>query len=479
MTSQQTNDLHHKIIGEENLQHVVSEILLAASGAFIALAFLFVCYDGPNNLHWPLPTLHIAVGTIPPTLTVFIWRNYIFYRLQYQDPRQHHRSEENFVPHLFPWAYRSTCIVAAIGMLFLPIQFLFEDAQLNPETGDPFLFSVMCGICFAFVIVFIALNVLSDILSSMGRKCFIWTSKMPKLQSFIWQSSRQCAKYRKACTLLVTTKVVLGGVLIAREDPIVNSITVPIPQLPASIEIFRIIQLTDMHIGVSVGRTRMERTIQIANDLCDPKKNEKECDLIALTGDFIDGDPYHLAKAIAPLRSLGSFSYNVPKMFVTGNHEHLHYNVHEVIQVLSEMGIDSLMNDNVRLPKGKSRENQLVVVGLDDLSSKEESRADKAQKAFYHTEPGKDTIILLAHQPNYFGEAELHGADLMLSGHTHAGQMFPLNIVAWMFNSKYSGYYPSKKTAVYVSAGTHWYGPPVRFTTHHHEITDIRLTRGL
>jgi hypothetical protein len=292
----------------------------------------------------------------------------------------------------------------------------------------------------------------------------------------IWQLIRRFALFRTPFTFLVTAKIVLQGALIATEDPIVTLITVPIQNLPQSLENFRIIQLSDMHVGVSVGRTRMEKTIQLANNLCETKKSDKKCDLLALTGDLIDGDPNHLMKAIEPLHRLGPSNYKVPKIFVTGNHEHLHYNVDKVIRVLKEMGIDSLMNDNIRLPKKKSRNDQLVLVGLDDLSSKE-SRGEE-QKAFFNTMPGKDIIVLLAHQPNHLSQAELYGSDLMISGHTHAGQMMPFHIGAWIWNTKYSGYYPSTKTAVYVSAGTHWWGPPVRFTTRHHEITDIRLTRS-
>ena len=129
--------------------------------------------------------------------------------------------------------------------------------------------------------------------------------------------------------------------------------------------------------------------------------------------------------------------------------------------------------------KFKHRNEQLVVVGLDDYSSRKSSGKEQ-DDAFDGTEPGKDTVILLAHQPNHLKVANQHGVDLMLSGHTHAGQFFPGTLGAWLLNAKYSGYYPSseKGPEVYVSAGTHWWGPPVRFTTRHHEIADIRLVRS-
>jgi predicted MPP superfamily phosphohydrolase len=259
--------------------------------------------------------------------------------------------------------------------------------------------------------------------------------------------------------------------LIASEDPIVVHVTVPIRQLPESLDGFRIIQLSDLHVGVSVGRTRVERVVKIVNELCSQTKDNNKCDLVALTGDIIDGEPYQLIKGIEPLKKLVT---DIPKLFVTGNHEHIHQNVDHSLEVLSEMGIDCIVNDNIRLPKGKSGQ-KLVIVGLTDFSVGKNRGWE--QRAFEGTKPNQDTIILLAHQPNHLRVARQYGVDLMLSGHTHAGQFFPGTIGAWLFNSKYSGYYPSKETAVYVSAGTHWWGPPVRFTTRHHEITDITLIK--
>lgn len=488
----QIHHRHHHGREERNsslLHYLASEILLAASASMIILILLFILYDGTNNIHWPIPLKHVALGTIPNITIVLCWRHYMFYRLQsqaqeYQEepttPRNHQRHYTFFLllQQILPWTYGISCAIVASAMFFLPIQFIFEDAQLNPKTGEPYPFGMLCAICHAFVGVLFGLTFISDSIFFMGRKILILLSNNNIIPHQTYHAiilrARSSADLIIPILFLLTAKIVLGGVLIALENPVVNVMKVPIPQLP--MENFRIIQLSDLHIGVSVGKSRIEKTIQIANDLCNGEINNDEdnkCDLIAITGDLIDGDPYHLMKALQPLQNLGNS--RIPKIFVTGNHEHLHYNVERVIKVLSEMGIDSLMNDNTRLPKGKLRKEQLVVVGLDDLSSKE-SRG-KAQKAFHDTIPGKDTIILLAHQPNHLKIAEMYGSDLMLSGHTHAGQMFPFTIGAWIWNAKFSGYYPSEKTSVYVSAGTHWWGPPVRFTTRHHEIVDIRLTR--
>ena len=201
--------------------------------------------------------------------------------------------------------------------------------------------------------------------------------------------ANRLANLRIPVTFLLTAKIVLGGISIACENPIVNKVNISLSRLP--MQQFRIIQLSDLHVGISVGKSRVEKTVQIVNDLCDYNKYGKDnaCDLIVLTGDLIDGDPRHLIKGLKPLQKLGSSK--IPKIFVPGNHEHLHYNVDDVVKVLSEIGITSLVNDNTRLPKGKSRKNQLIVVGLDDISCRK-SRG-KTEEAFDDTIPGKDTII--------------------------------------------------------------------------------------
>ena len=473
-----------------NKNSVANEVAFSASLATATLIFLFLFYDGIHNLH--LPSLRqLAIGLIPQMIFILIWRRYIYNRLHccyqqspsdaaspHENEKDHNRGSSNFLHQLVPYLYATSCVIFAFGNCLLPLQIIFGDNQLQPDNGDPYPFGIVCAICHAFMDSLLGLNLLIDTLSFGMKKIAKWTNHYilqlsPRFQTLTLNIDRKTRQLRAPLTFLLSAKIVLGGVLIASEDPIVVKVTVPIRQLPESLDGFRIIQLSDLHVGVSVGRSRVERVVKIVNELCNVNtNNNNKCDLVALTGDIIDGAPFQLIKAIEPLKQL---TLTVPKIFVTGNHEHIHGNVDHAIELLSEMGIGSLVNDNIRLPKGKSRQKQLVVVGLNDFSVRQ-SRGQE-QLAFKGSTPKQDTIILLAHQPNHLKVARQHGADLMLSGHTHAGQFFPGTLGAWLFNSKYSGYYPSEQTAVYVSAGTHWWGPPVRFTTRHHEISDIRLRK--
>ena len=90
---------------------------------------------------------------------------------------------------------------------------------------------------------------------------------------------------------------------------------------------------------MTIGLTRVKKVVDIVNNLC--SGNDDKCEIIALTGDLIDAEPYSVMKAIEPLEDL-CLDESVPKVFVPSNHEHLHFNVDHVVTVLSKIGIESL-----------------------------------------------------------------------------------------------------------------------------------------
>lgn len=476
---------------------IVRELSIAAAVACAGLVFLFIIYGGVLDSSSSLTKFQVAVGMLPSMITIVIWRNYIYNRMHPQhkhndnhpynnnnvdgDGRSYEEIKEHKVmQQMFPYWYPISCILLFFGNMMLPMQVMFSDKLLDPRTGDPYQFNIICALCYGFVFTMIGLNMLLDTLIFITRKIDKWANNIIS-QQIHHRRHEQFRRFRAPLMFLLSIKIVLGGALIAKEDPIVVQITVPISSqlLPNSLDNFRIIHISDVHIGVTVGRSRVKKIVDIVNDLC--SGNDDKCNLIAITGDLIDGEPSGLTKAIEPLAELchDDDDNAVAKVFVPGNHEHIHYVVDHVVTVLSTMGIKSLINSSIRLPREATRENQLVLVGLDDLSSRQ-SRG-KEWKAFEGIDSDKDAIILLAHQPNHLKVAERYGVDLMLSGHTHAGQFFPGTVGAWLFNSRYSGYYPphrAGKPAVYVSAGTLFWGPPIRLTTRHHEITDIRLVRS-
>lgn len=492
-----------RTVQERPWQIISGEIVLSLLATVGCITFLsLLCglprASGNNN------SIRFIIFVLVANAFMFLtWRHYIFFKLHVPPAAAADSSSSlAWMIHdkLF---YRVSCIIPLLSMCHFPIQHFFPHALLDPVTGDPPLFHVVCSMCSGVAMVLIGNFVCIDMVFWFGSKvifisnCCVFRStrftptwkatimdnkkddhdgigNRKQIQTSVaQQNSTKQMRFRATLCVVLTAAITCGGITVAREDPVVNKITVPISHLPEAIDGFRIVHLSDLHIGVTVGRTRMQRTVHLANNVC----RRGSCDLFALTGDVVDADPDAVTLAMEPLRHLQE---GPAKLYVTGNHEHIHGEIDKVLLKLQELGVQHLANNNVRLPKQNSHQDQLVVAGVYDLDSPKMTPnfVPNVQEALHGATPGEDAIVLLAHQPNHFHEARLYGVDLLLSGHTHAGQLLlPGTLLAWLYNTKFAGYYPSVHTAVYVSAGTHWWGPPMRFTTHHHEITDITLVR--
>ncbi len=170
---------------------------------------------------------------------------------------------------------------------------------------------------------------------------------------------------------------------------------IPIANLPEELEGFKIAQITDLHVGPTIGRGYTEQVVKTVNDLSP--------DLIALTGDFVDGTVSHLRKAIEPLAALKA---KHGTYFVTGNHEY-YWGVREWIDEFRSFGARILLNEHVVInEKGKD----MVIAGVTDRSAGQmlpghESSPKKAMEGA----PEHGIRILLAHQPASYKEASADG----------------------------------------------------------------------
>lgn len=261
--------------------------------------------------------------------------------------------------------------------------------------------------------------------------------------------------------ILGTTGVVTGGGVNAALDvPDVVEVEVPIASLPPELEGFRIVQLTDIHVGPTIKGDYLQDLVEKTNAL-DP-------DLIAVTGDLIDGYVPDLAKHVTPLAKLkarhGSY-------FVTGNHEY-YWDALSWVEHISELGLQVLNNQHVVIAH---QEQKLVIAGITDASAGNFVKNHKSdpQKAFAGA-PEDAIRILLAHQPRSFFPAQRVKFDLQLSGHTHGGQYFPMNILVHLVQPFVAGLYRYGERWIYVSRGCGYWGPPIRFAAPS-EISLIRL----
>ncbi|WP_341676720.1 metallophosphoesterase [Niveibacterium sp. SC-1] len=248
-----------------------------------------------------------------------------------------------------------------------------------------------------------------------------------------------------------------------RVAPVVD-VEIALPGLPPALQGFTIAQISDIHVGPTIKGAYLSRIVERVNAL--------DADLIAVTGDLVDGSVAELSSHTAPLAQLrardGAF-------FVTGNHEY-YSGVEDWIAQVKGYGLRVLMNEHVVLQRGDA---QLVVAGVPDFGAHHfDPRHRSDPKTALAGAPADAAArILLAHQPRSARAAEKAGFDLQLSGHTHGGQFFPWNLFVPLQQPFTAGLHRLQRLWVYVSRGTGYWGPPKRFGAPS-EITRLRLVRS-
>lgn len=260
---------------------------------------------------------------------------------------------------------------------------------------------------------------------------------------------------------IVVTAVALTalGVWGARRPRVVQ-VPVPIVGLPEDLEGFRILQLSDLHVGPTIGRRFVEAVVERANAL--------DADIVALTGDLADGTVPTLRHAVAPL---GELQARYGKFFVSGNHDY-YWDPRGWVAELERLGFDVLTNAHRVLHRGTGR---LLVAGVTDASASPRVPGQASDPAAALAgAPPSDVKVLLAHQPRSAFAARAAGFDLQLSGHTHGGQYFPFNLLVRMFQPFVAGLHRLERMWLYVSRGTGYWGPPLRLWAPS-EITLIEL----
>jgi predicted MPP superfamily phosphohydrolase len=221
----------------------------------------------------------------------------------------------------------------------------------------------------------------------------------------------------------------------------------------------RLVQISDVHVGPTIGKQFIEDIVARVNAL-DP-------DAVVITGDLVDGSVEELAEHVAPLARLRA-KHGV--YFVTGNHEY-YSGVDAWIAHLGTLGVRVLRNEHVRI----GGEDGVDLAGIDDHSSAGfgNGHGPDLPRALAGRDPSR-ACVLLAHQPRGIELADELGVDLQLSGHTHGGQMFPWSLAVRLQQPFVAGLHRLTHAQIYVSRGTGYWGPPMRVGAPA-EITEIEL----
>lgn len=240
--------------------------------------------------------------------------------------------------------------------------------------------------------------------------------------------------------------------------PRVRRLNLEIPKSAGGLKELKIALASDIHVGTVTGPKTLERTIAGLNSL--------NPDLVLLPGDVFDEDISGV-RAQEVSRLLRSIRAPLGVFACTGNHDY-YAGIERCLENLRLGGVTVLQDEAVKVADA------FYLMGRKDPSSvMRGERRTPLGDIVAACDPALP-LILLDHQPVRLEEAAQNGIDLEISGHTHAGQLFPLNLINQLVWEVYWGYSRKEKTQYYVSCGAGTWGPPVR-TGSAPEIVEIRI----
>jgi hypothetical protein len=229
----------------------------------------------------------------------------------------------------------------------------------------------------------------------------------------------------------------------------VRRVRVRLARLPRAQHGLTIVQITDLHVGPTIGRDVVEDIVTRTNALTP--------DIVAITGDLVDGSVSELRAAVAPLANLRA-RYGV--YFVTGNHEYFS-GAEAWMKELPGLGIRVLGNERVSIGEGDA---SFDLGGIEDRSAHRYGGLSP-EAALARALDGRDPkreLVLMAHQPRSMLDAAPYGVGLQISGHTHGGQIWPFGYLVRLQQGFFPGLHRHGDAQIYVSRGTGYWGPPFR-----------------
>jgi len=343
-----------------------------------------------------------------------------------------------------------------VVLLGLSVPATFVLSRTLPPNNGRWLLHAMYTWMGVLLLLVVALG-LADLVRALSALAFVQgPSVLPERRLFIKRL------FAGAVTLVTGTTTALAineGLAQVK----VNNVRIPLARLPASMHGFTIVQITDVHMGPTL-RAEFAREIVA-------KVNALDADLIAITGDLVDGSVDRLGAMVS---IFGNLRARHGVYFVTGNHEY-YSGVDEWLVELKRIGIRVLRNERVSIG---SPEVSFDLIGIDDAHAHQFGNGHGADlpKATRGRDPTREAV-LLAHQPRAVYEAQQHGIGLQLSGHTHGGQIWPFNYLVRLQQPVIKGLEKIGNVWLYVSTGTGYWGPPMRLAAPA-EITRVTLASG-
>jgi predicted MPP superfamily phosphohydrolase len=340
----------------------------------------------------------------------------------------------------------------ALGVVFVPLAFvgLFVQLALERSLRLPWLrivswpFALWMG---AFWLGFVALLFTDAAFSLMGAASGANALELARGRAFA----------AGALVLLAGLEGLRGGLRV----PSARRVEVALAGWPRALDGFRIVQISDIHIGPILGRAFAARLVARVNELAP--------DLIAVTGDLVDGGVEHVGGEVAPFAALRA-KHGV--FFVPGNHDY-YSGLDGWLARVEALGMRVLRNERVAVGGAEGFD----LAGVDDhrgdwrLGSTEDVASAVAGR-----DPAR-ALVLLAHDPATFDAAAAAGVDLQLSGHTHGGQIWPFGALVRLATPFVAGLHRRGRSQIFVTRGVGFWGPPMRLFAPS-EIAEIVVRRS-
>lgn len=329
-----------------------------------------------------------------------------------------------FFPSLNFWPLVTIFILLSLSF---PIITYFERITDSVKVEKLYyLSSLFAGLLFLFLVTFLIHDVLN---------LFAWL-----LYDIILYGGFYSTLTMLAVLILFIYSFVNGKKLRVRQE------TIHSDKVAKSINIMHV---SDVHIGAINLQDKLKRLVE--------KVNEQNPDLVCISGDLLDGSGLVNNSVMSPLNELEAKTF-----FVTGNHE-LYFGVDKACELISEEGIHILENQVVK-------QDGIQIVGVPYTLHQKSNKILGLDKLKEKVDNSKFSILLY-HTPDGIEDFKESKIDLMLSGHTHKGQMYPFEYVIKLFYKYFYGFYKIDDQHINVSSGAGTWGPPMRLGTQNEIIT--------
>jgi predicted MPP superfamily phosphohydrolase len=345
-----------------------------------------------------------------------------------------------------PWR-RLLSIAFIVAALAIPAAMVASRFGGTPlARALPWIAYVWLGVAFLLLTALLAIDAVRLVVAAAGQ-LREWLARAaspppdPERRLFV-------ARAIAGTTLAVVATAAGAGVRQAGGPAEIVDVPIRLPRLPPALDGMTIVQISDLHVGPTIRQREVDRVVAQANAL--------RPDLVAITGDLVDGTVGELGGIVGGLSRLQA-RWGVH--FVTGNHEY-YSGVDDWMRFLPTLGIRVLRNERVSLGEPGA---VLDLAGVDDWHAGRYAHGHgyDREKALAGHDPERP-LVLLAHQPLGVEPGIAQGVGLQLSGHTHGGQIIPFNLAVHAAFRYVKGLYPVAGGHVYVSRGTGYWGPPMR-----------------